>query len=37
MCDETKLIYEVIKEKFDNGTMIDVGAFPVELAKNLFY
>lgn len=26
MCDETKLIYDVIKDKFDNGYMIDVGA-----------
>lgn len=27
MCDETKLINDVIKDKFDNGYMIDVGAF----------
>ena len=27
MCDETKLIYHVIKDKFHSGTMIDVGAF----------
>ena len=27
MCDETKLIYDIIKNKFHKGTMIDVGAF----------
>lgn len=27
MCDETKLIYDTIHDKFDNGCMIDVGAF----------
>ena len=27
MCDETKLIFNIIKDKFYNGYMIDVGAF----------
>ena len=27
MCDETKLIYNVIHDKYTCGTMIDVGAF----------
>ena len=26
MCDENKLIYDVIHNKFDDGVMIDVGA-----------
>jgi hypothetical protein len=37
MCDETKLIYDVIKDKFDNGYMIDVGRLAVELVESLFY